>query len=36
MVRGWRRLHNEERHKLYDSRNVTRVIKSRMMSWADV
>jgi hypothetical protein len=31
---GWRRLHNEELHNLYDSPNVIRVIKSRMMRWA--
>jgi hypothetical protein len=31
---GWRRLHNEERHNLYVSSNVIRVIKSRKMRWA--
>jgi hypothetical protein len=29
VVGGWRRLHNEEPHKLYASQNITRVIKSR-------
>jgi hypothetical protein len=28
---GWRRLHNEELHKLKASPNITRVIKSRKM-----
>jgi hypothetical protein len=28
---GWRRLHNEEVHKLYASPNIIRVIKSRRM-----
>jgi hypothetical protein len=31
---AWRRLHNEELHKLYISSNVIRVIKSRKMKWA--
>jgi hypothetical protein len=26
----WRKLHNEERHDLYSSPNIVRVIKSRM------
>jgi len=30
---GCRRLHNEELHKLYASRNIIRVIKSRRMRW---
>jgi hypothetical protein len=29
----WRRLHNEELRNLYDSPNIIRVIKSRMMRW---
>jgi hypothetical protein len=28
---GWRRLHNEELHKLYTSPNMIMVIKSRRM-----
>jgi hypothetical protein len=28
---GWRRLHKEELHNLYASRNIVRVIKSRRM-----
>jgi hypothetical protein len=28
---GWRRMHNEELHKLYASPNIIRVMKSRMM-----
>jgi hypothetical protein len=35
MSAGWRRLHNEELHKLYSSSYIIRVIKSRrMMKWA--
>jgi hypothetical protein len=29
----WRKLHNEELHNLYSSRNIIRLIKSRMR-WA--
>jgi hypothetical protein len=31
---GWRKLHNEELHKLYSSPSVIRIIKSRRMRWA--
>jgi hypothetical protein len=31
MMDGWRRLHNEELHDLYDSPNTIRVIKPRRM-----
>jgi hypothetical protein len=30
---GWRKLHNEELHKLYSSPNIIRVIMSRSMTW---
>jgi hypothetical protein len=30
---SWRKLHNNELHYLYSSRNIVRVIKSRRMSW---
>jgi hypothetical protein len=30
---GWRRLHNEELHNLYDSLNIILAIKSRKMKW---
>jgi len=30
----WRKLHNEELHDLYSSRNILRLIKSRRMRWA--
>jgi hypothetical protein len=33
VVRGWRRLHNEELHKLYASLNNITVIKSRKVRW---
>jgi hypothetical protein len=32
---GWRRLRNEELHNLYTAQNITRVIKSRIMRWAE-
>jgi hypothetical protein len=32
---GWRRLHNEELHKLYASPDSIRLIKSRMMGWTE-
>jgi hypothetical protein len=31
---GWRKLHNNELHKLYSSPSIIRMIKSRRMSWA--
>jgi hypothetical protein len=31
----WRRLHNEELYDLYSLPNIIRVIKSRMMRWAE-
>jgi hypothetical protein len=33
VARGWRRLHNEELHKLYASSSIIRVINSRRMRW---
>jgi hypothetical protein len=30
---GWRKLHNEELHKLYSSPSIIRTIKSRRMRW---
>jgi hypothetical protein len=30
----WRKLHNEDLHKLYSSPNIIRMIKSRRMRWA--
>jgi hypothetical protein len=30
----WRKLHNEELHKLYSTPNIIRMIKSRRMAWA--
>jgi hypothetical protein len=32
--RSWRKLHNDELHRLYSSPNIVRVIKSRRMRWA--
>jgi hypothetical protein len=34
VVRGWRRLHNEELHNLHASPIIIRVIKASMMRWA--
>jgi hypothetical protein len=31
---GWRKLHNEELHKLYSSPNIIRMTKSRRVRWA--
>jgi hypothetical protein len=30
----WRKLHNEERHDLYSSPSIIRIIKARRMRWA--
>jgi hypothetical protein len=30
----WRKLHNEELHKLYSSSNIIRMVKSRRIRWA--
>ena len=30
----WRKLHNEELHRVYRSPNIVRVIKSRRLRWA--
>jgi hypothetical protein len=30
---SWRKLHDDELHSLYSSRNIVRVIKSRRMRW---
>jgi hypothetical protein len=34
MVRGWRRLHNEELHNSYASPNIISMIKLKRMIWA--
>ena len=34
MTGEWRRLHNEELHRLYDSPDVERIMKSRRLRWA--
>jgi hypothetical protein len=31
---GWRKLHNEELHRLYSSPSIIRMVKSRRMRWA--
>jgi hypothetical protein len=33
-IGGWRKLHSEELHNLYYSPNITRMIKSKRMTWA--
>jgi hypothetical protein len=32
---GWRKMHNEELHKLYSSPNIIGMISSRRMRWAE-
>jgi hypothetical protein len=34
IIRGWRKLHNEELHNLYFSPSIIRMIKSGRMKWA--
>jgi hypothetical protein len=34
VAEDWRRMHNEELHKLYASPDISRVIKSMRMRWA--
>jgi hypothetical protein len=34
MTTGWRKLQTDERHGLYSSPNILRVIKPRRMRWA--
>jgi hypothetical protein len=31
---SWRKLHNDELHRLYSSLNIVRVIKARRLRWA--
>jgi hypothetical protein len=31
---SWRKLHNDEIHSLYSSRNIVRIIKSKRLRWA--
>jgi hypothetical protein len=35
VIGGWRQLHNEELCNSYSSPNIIRLIKSRMMRWAE-
>jgi hypothetical protein len=35
MTGGWRKLHNVVLHNLYSSPSIIRIIKSRMMRWAE-
>jgi hypothetical protein len=35
VIRGWRKLHNEELHNLYSSSSIIRIIKLMRMSWAE-
>jgi hypothetical protein len=35
IIRGWRKLHNEELHKLYSLPNTIRMIKSRRVGKAE-
>jgi hypothetical protein len=33
IIKGWRKLHNEQLHNLYFSPNTIRMIKSRIIRW---
>jgi len=33
VAKGWRRLHNDEFHNLFNSSNIIRTMKSRKMRW---
>lgn len=35
VTEGWRKTHTEETHNLYSSPNITRVIRTGMMRWAE-
>jgi hypothetical protein len=35
MTADWRKLHDEELHSLYSSRNIIKAMKSRKVSWAE-
>jgi hypothetical protein len=34
VIRGWRKLHNEELRDLYSSPSIIRIVKARRMRWA--
>jgi hypothetical protein len=34
VIRGWRKLHNEELHNMHSSSNIIRIMKSKSMRWA--
>jgi hypothetical protein len=34
IIRGWRKLHNDELHNLFSSPSIIRMIKSRRVRWA--
>jgi hypothetical protein len=34
VIGGWRKLHNEELHKLYSSPSIIKIMESRRMGWA--
>jgi hypothetical protein len=34
VIGSWRKLQNEERHKLYSTPSIIRMIKSRRIRWA--
>jgi hypothetical protein len=34
VIRGWRKLHNEDLHNLYFPPNIIRIIKSKRVRWA--
>jgi hypothetical protein len=35
IIKGWRKIHNENHHNFYSSSSIIRMIKSRRMRWTE-